>query len=75
MRRFDYQGGADHVAVNAELSKLFGTPILMQEDLLTKFLKLMSSTITDSDLELTKLGNSLGLDLVSFQDICIPLIF
>ena len=41
--------------------------ILMQEDLLTKFLELMSSHITDSDLELIKLGNSLGLDLVSFD--------
>ena len=41
--------------------------ILMQEDLLTKFLELMSSSITDSDLELIKLGNSLGLDLVSFD--------
>lgn len=40
--------------------------VFMEEDLLTKFLKLMSSRITDSDLELTKLGNSLGLDLVSF---------
>lgn len=38
----------------------------MEEDLLTKYLKLMSSNITDSDLELTKLGKSLGLDLVSF---------
>jgi hypothetical protein len=41
----------------------------MGEDLLTKFLKLMSSSITDSDLELTKLGNSLGLDLVSFAEL------
>ncbi len=41
----------------------------MEEDLLTKFLKLMSSTITDSDLELIKLGNSLGLDLVSFAEL------
>jgi hypothetical protein len=39
----------------------------MEEDLLTKFLELMSSRITDSDLELIKLGNSLGLDLVSFE--------
>jgi hypothetical protein len=41
----------------------------MEEDLLTKFLKLMSSTITDSDLELIKLGSSLGLDLVSFAEL------
>lgn len=41
--------------------------IFMQKDLLTKFLELMSSHITDSDLELIKLGNSLGLDLVSFD--------
>jgi hypothetical protein len=39
----------------------------MEKDLLTKFLELMSSRITDSDLELIKLGNSLGLDLVSFE--------
>ncbi len=41
----------------------------MEEDLLTKFLKLMSSKITDSDLELINLGKSLGLDLVSFGDL------
>ena len=41
----------------------------MEEDLLTKFLKLMSSKITDSDLELISLGKSLGLDLVSFADL------
>ena len=41
----------------------------MNENLLTKFLKLMSSKITDSDLELTNLGNALGLDLVSFADL------
>ncbi len=41
----------------------------MDEDLLTKFLKLMSSKITDSDLELTNLGKSLGLDLVFFADL------
>jgi len=41
----------------------------MDEDLLTKFLKLMSSKISDSDLELVSLGNSLGLDLVSFADL------
>lgn len=43
--------------------------VYMEEDLLTKFLKLMSSTITDSDLELIKLGNSLSLDLVSFAEL------
>lgn len=41
----------------------------MKEDLLTKFLKLMSSKISDSDLELINLGKSLGLDLVSFADL------
>ena len=41
----------------------------MEEDLLTKFLELMSSRITASDLELIKLGNSLGLDLVSFEQL------
>ncbi|MFX1376661.1 MAG: hypothetical protein ACFFA0_12695 [Promethearchaeota archaeon] len=41
--------------------------VFMEEDLLTKFLNLMTSKITDSDLELTKLGKSLGLDLVSFE--------
>ncbi len=41
----------------------------MNENLLTKFLKLMSSKITDSDLELINLGKSLGLDLVSFADL------
>jgi hypothetical protein len=43
--------------------------VYMEEDLLTKFLKLMSSKITDSDLELIKLGTSLGLDLVSFAEL------
>jgi len=43
--------------------------IIMGEDLLTRFLRLMSSKITDSDLELIKLGNSLGLDLVSFVEL------
>jgi hypothetical protein len=38
----------------------------MKEDLLSKFLKLMSSEISDSDLELINLGESLGLNLVSF---------
>ncbi len=41
----------------------------MDEDLLTKFLKLMSSKITDSDLELINLGTSLGLNLISFADL------
>ena len=41
----------------------------MEEDLLTKFLKLMSSKISDSDLELINLGKSLGLNLVSFADL------
>ncbi len=41
----------------------------MNENLLTKFLKLMSSKISDSDLELINLGKSLGLDLVSFADL------
>jgi len=41
----------------------------MERDLLTKFLKLMSSKISDSDLELTILGNSLGMDLVSFAEL------
>jgi len=41
----------------------------MEEDLLTKFLELMSSRITASDLELIRLGNSLGLDLVSFEQL------
>ncbi|KKL66481.1 hypothetical protein LCGC14_2144570, partial [marine sediment metagenome] len=41
----------------------------MSEDMLTKFLKLMSTKITDDDLELVKLGNSLGMDLVSFAEL------
>ena len=41
----------------------------MNENLLTKFLKLMSSKITKSDLQLINLGKSLGLDLVSFADL------
>lgn len=41
----------------------------MGEDLLTKFLKLMSTSISDSDLELIALGRSLGLDLVSFAEL------
>ncbi len=41
----------------------------MEEDLLTKFLKLMSTNISEDDLELIKLGHSLGLDLVSFAEL------
>jgi len=41
----------------------------MDEDLLTKFLKLMSTKISDNDLELINLGKSLGLDLVSFAEL------
>ncbi|MFX1366186.1 MAG: hypothetical protein ACFFCE_05185 [Promethearchaeota archaeon] len=42
---------------------------MVDENLLTKFLKLMTSKISDSDLELVNLGKSLGLDLVSFADL------
>ncbi len=42
---------------------------MVDENLHTKFLKLMSSKVTDSDLELVNLGKSLGLDLVSFADL------
>ncbi|MFX1232975.1 MAG: hypothetical protein ACFFBY_00340 [Promethearchaeota archaeon] len=38
----------------------------MGENLLTKFLNLMSKNISESDLELIKLGKALGLDLISF---------
>lgn len=41
----------------------------MDTDPLTKFLKLMSKNITNSDLELINLGKSLGLDLVSFAEL------
>jgi len=41
----------------------------MDEDLLTKFLKLMSTKISDNDLELINLGKTLGLDLVSFAEL------
>ena len=41
----------------------------MEESLLNKFLKLMSNSISDSDLELTQLGHSLGLNLVSFAEL------
>ena len=39
------------------------------ENLLTKFLKLMSKEISESDLELVPLGRSLGLDLISFSEL------
>jgi hypothetical protein len=41
--------------------------ISLEENLLPKFLKLMSKDISDSDLELVPLGRSLGLDLISFS--------
>ncbi len=41
----------------------------MEEGLLNKFLKLMSTSISDSDLELVQLGHSLGLNLVSFAEL------
>lgn len=41
----------------------------MENELLTKFLKLMSKNISESDLDLIQLGKSLGLDLVSFADL------
>ena len=41
----------------------------MEEDILSRFIKVMSINITDSDLELVNLGNKLGLDLVSFTDL------
>ncbi len=41
----------------------------METDPLTKFLKLMSKSITNSDLELINLGRSLGLDLISFAEL------
>jgi len=42
---------------------------ILGENLTTKFLNLMSKNISESDLELIKLGKSLGLDLVSFADL------
>ena len=39
------------------------------ENLLTKFLELMSKDISESDLELVPLGRSLGLDLISFSEL------
>jgi hypothetical protein len=41
----------------------------MDDDKLSKFLKLMSKEISDSDLDLVNLGKSLGLDLVLFADL------
>ena len=41
----------------------------MAEGRLSKFVKLMSKKITDSDLDLVNLGKSLGLDLVLFSDL------
>ena len=41
----------------------------MEEDVLSKFIALMSTDISDSDLELINLGKKLGLDLVSFHDL------
>jgi len=41
----------------------------MEESLLNRFLKLMSTSISDSDLELIQLGHSLGLNLVSFAEL------
>ncbi|MHA2399872.1 MAG: hypothetical protein ACXADU_13420 [Promethearchaeota archaeon] len=38
----------------------------MGEDILSRFLNLMNSDLTDSDLELVQLGNSLGLDLAPY---------
>lgn len=43
--------------------------ICLDENLLTKFLKLMSKDISESDLELVPLGRSLGLDLISFSEL------
>jgi len=41
----------------------------MDEDVLSKFIRVMSMNITDSDLELINLGKTMGLDLVSFVDL------
>ena len=43
--------------------------IFLGENLLAKFLKLMSKEISESDLELVPLGISLGLDLISFSEL------
>ena len=41
----------------------------MVDDRLSKFVKLMTTNISNSDLELVKLGESLGLDLFSLADL------
>ena len=41
----------------------------MVENKLSRFVEVMSKNITDSDLELVNLGQSLGLDLVLFNDL------
>ena len=41
----------------------------MDDNKLSKFVKLMSKEISDSDLDLVNLGKSLGLDLVLFADL------
>lgn len=43
--------------------------ILIEDNLFTKFLNLMAKNITESDLELIKLGESLGLNLISFAEL------
>jgi len=41
----------------------------MVENKLSRFVEVMSKNVTDSDLELVNLGQSLGLDLVLFNDL------
>lgn len=41
----------------------------MDEDVLSKFIRVMSSNITDSDLDLINLGKNLGIDLTSFEEL------
>lgn len=43
--------------------------MLNSSNFLENFLKLMSTKISDDDLELIKLGDSLGMDLVSFAEL------
>ncbi|MHA1292975.1 MAG: hypothetical protein ACTSQJ_09935 [Promethearchaeota archaeon] len=43
--------------------------MVIENDVLSKFIRIMSKNISDSDLELINLGESLGLDLVSFSDL------
>lgn len=43
--------------------------LIMEEDILSKFVKIMAERISDSDLEFVNLGKSLGLDLVSFKEL------